>query len=67
MNKQTNEMKATTLINILKKMPPDKEVYIQTTGEPEYVKAYNIKEKILIDFDSELGDAISVIVIDYAG
>ena len=56
-------MTAKQLILILSNLPEDKEIYIQTGGEPMYFKAYSVREKELADMDSD--EEIDVIVIDY--
>ena len=58
-------MTAKQLILILSNLPEDKEIYIQTGGEPMYFKAYSVREKELVDFDTDSDEEIDVIVIDY--
>lgn len=53
------------LIYKLSSMPLEKQVYIQTGGEPNYFKAYSVKETELVEFDTNSDQQIDVVVIDY--
>jgi hypothetical protein len=59
-------MKVKELIKELKKHDPEKEVMIQQGEEFDYMKAYAVKDAVLVDANTlEEDDNMDVVVIDY--
>lgn len=62
-------MRVKDLIKELQKQDPEKEVMIQQGEEFDYMKAYTVKEKDLVNMD-EITDGddgvLSVVVIEYS-
>lgn len=56
-------MKVKELIDLLSKQDPEKEVMIQQGEEYDYMIAYSVKEKDLVDWDHD--NVITVVVIEY--
>lgn len=60
-------MKVKELIDLLQKQDPEKEVMIQQGEEYDYMVAYSVKEKELIDMDDVVDDGIvTAVVIEYS-
>ena len=60
-------MKVKELIEILSKQDPEKEVMIQQGEEYDYMVAYSVKEKDLVDMDDVVDDGIvTAVVIEYS-
>ena len=53
------------VVSKLLEMPQEKELYIQTGGDPMYFKAYSVKEKELVDCDTMSDEEIDVVVIKF--
>jgi len=59
-------MKVKDLIKELQKQDPEKEVMIQQGEDYDYVIAYTVKEKELVDMDAlEEDEEIAVVAIEY--
>lgn len=59
-------MKVKELIQLLSKQDPEKKVMIQQGEEYDYMLAYSVKEKDLIDMDNIVDDSIvTAVVIEY--
>jgi hypothetical protein len=58
-------MKVKELIDLLSKQDPEKEVMIQQGEEYDYMVAYSVKEKDLVD---DMGDdnIITAVIIEYS-
>ena len=60
-------MKVKELIAELQKQDPEKEVMIQQGEEFDYMVAYSVKEKDLVDMDDVVDDGIvTAVVIEYS-
>jgi len=60
-------MKVKDLIKELKKQDPEKEIMIQQGEEFDYMVAYTVKEKELVDMNTiEEEDKITAVVIEYS-
>jgi len=59
-------MKAKHLIAELQKQDPEAEVFIEQGEEYDYMKAYHVRAKTLLDADNLVDDfMVEAIVIDY--
>jgi len=62
-----NQMKVKDLIKELQKQDPEKEVMIQQGEEADYMKAYTVKVKDLVDMNDIIDDGIiQAVVIEYS-
>ena len=60
-------MKVKELIELLNKQDPEKEVMIQQGEEYDYMVAYSVKEKDLVDMDDVVDNGIvSAVIIEYS-
>lgn len=60
-------MKVKDLITELQKHDPEKEVMIQQGEEYDYMVAYSVKEKDLVDMNDVIDDGIvAAVVIEYS-
>jgi len=60
-------MKVKDLIKELQKQDPEKEVMIQQGEEFDYIKAYTVKVKDLVDMNDMVDDGIiQAVVIEYS-
>ena len=60
-------MKVKELIELLSKHDPEKKVMIQQGEEYDYMVAYSVKEKHLVDMDYVVDDGIvTAVVIEYS-
>lgn len=54
------------LIELLSKQDPDKQVMIQQGEEYDYMVAYSVKEKDLVDMNDVDDGIVTAVVIEYS-